>query len=73
MVRYTLKILQQMQQDFKSVSDYSRTIYIKGLRLNFSQKNLSGAVQVNNTLPCGIFFSKVLDNTVVAFFLSLHG
>ena len=32
MVRHTLKILQQMLQDFKSVTDHFGTLYIKGLR-----------------------------------------
>ena len=32
MVRHTLKILQQMLQDFKSVSDHFGTLCIKGLR-----------------------------------------
>ena len=31
MVRHTLKILQQMQQDFLSVSDHFGTLCIKGL------------------------------------------
>ena len=31
MVRHTLKILQQMLQDFKNVSDHFRTLCIKGL------------------------------------------
>ena len=35
MVRHTLKILQQMQQDFKSVSDHSGTLCIKGLIVHF--------------------------------------
>ena len=32
MVRYTLKILQQVLQDFLSVLDHFGTLYIKGLR-----------------------------------------
>ena len=32
MVRHTLKILHQMLQDFKSVSDQFETLCIKGLR-----------------------------------------
>ena len=33
MVRHTLKVLQQMLQDFKSVSDHFGTLYIKKLKL----------------------------------------
>ena len=33
MVRHTFKILQQMLQDFKSVSDHFGTLCIKGLRI----------------------------------------
>ena len=35
MVRHTLKILQQMQQDFLSVSDHFGTLCIKGLNSDF--------------------------------------
>ena len=33
MARYTLKILQQMLQDFSCVSNHFGTLYTKGLRL----------------------------------------
>ena len=36
MVRHTLKILQQMLQDFKSVSDHFGTLCIKGLILKLT-------------------------------------
>ena len=45
MVRYTLKILQQMLQDFESVSDRFGTLHIKGLR-HPTEKNES----LNHTL-----------------------
>ena len=32
MVRHTLKVLQQMLEDFKSVSDHFGTLCIKGLK-----------------------------------------
>ena len=35
MVRHTLKILQQMLQNFKSVSDHFGTLCIKGLKRVF--------------------------------------
>ena len=38
MVKHTLKILQQMLQDFESVSDHFGTLYINGLRLG-NKKN----------------------------------
>ena len=38
MVRHTLKILQQMLQDFKSVSDHFRTLCIKGLKQSRFEK-----------------------------------
>ena len=38
MVRHTLKILQQMLQDFESVFDHFGTLYFKGLRLG-NKKN----------------------------------
>ena len=39
MVRHTLKILQQMLQDFESVSDHFGTLCIKGLILSFISGN----------------------------------
>ena len=38
MVRHTLKILQQMLQDFKSVSDHFGTLCIKGLTMEMQIK-----------------------------------
>ena len=35
MVRHTLKILQQMLQDFQSVSDHFGNLCIKGLKMKF--------------------------------------
>ena len=40
MVRHLLKILQQMMQDFKSVSDHFGTLRIEGLILHFLYKYL---------------------------------
>ena len=39
MVRHTLKILQQMLQDFENGSDHFGTLCIKGLTGNVSGKN----------------------------------
>ena len=41
MVRHTLKILPQMLQDFKSVSDHFGTLYIKGLTREWKNKSLT--------------------------------
>ena len=39
MVRHTLKILQQMQKDFKSVSDHFGALCIKRVKISFEALN----------------------------------
>ena len=46
MVRHTLKILQQMLQDFESVSDHFGTLCIKGLKLSLKQKKLHKGIHL---------------------------
>ena len=41
MVRQTLKILQQMLQDFKSMSDHFTTLRIKGLTIKLPEPTTS--------------------------------
>ena len=64
MVRHTLKILQQMLQDFQSVSDRFKTLCIKGLRtsslaLNYNSKLFKKDFFLSFFVPFSKFFNSV--------------
>ena len=55
MVRQTLKILQQMLQDFKSVSDHFGTLCIKGLKTEkMSSDNNISCINATNMPPANV-------------------
>ena len=56
MVKHTLKILQQMQQDFQSVSDHFGTSYIKGLKYGHSEGTIPVILDSRETLKRLISF-----------------
>ena len=49
MVRHTLKILQNLVQDFQSVFDHFGTLCIKGLKANLRQFNISYKIKGTHT------------------------